>query len=682
MLKHEIKKLFIKQHGLLLMLAMVIAELVAMNCTYTPKHFDNEITKAAYYDYMSYLSGAMTSEKEDFLYSEQENVYAAKSREQDLINRIISGELDDEEEYLLGISEIQPLLDKAQAMELAFQQYNYVSEAVDKRYFIAGEYKGLCRDHPDVLLAVFVIFLTAISFLGEESSQMITFIRAYPKGKSRTLFAKIGALGVFFLIAQVLASGCEFLFLCREGGAGELLYPIQSIGYFSGCVYNISIAECFVSLQIIRLLGYYFLAAIVILLCVTIKKPLFVVFVPCSICLLQQFLFTEGSTAYYLPTGFLRATGYFRGEAYETLSEGAKNQITAKTFSEIPLSVFCTLAVLIIAFCAAAVLAARYYYDKKPSKAKRIMAASMIMLVICNISGCSPQTSADICYNLKDGFYMLQNDTQYFVKSTDGITAFSKLDDTSYELLRNPFSSDMLITHIAYGGNSVYYLDDSSGTSITKVSLDTFQCEELFSQDPQAEYSYMGLSFRDNIILESSIHSFFADDNAIYPITYSGEIYQIKNGKAECIIPDGDQLNMVAFDGKTIYYINHSLELMAYNVAAKQSERLAGGFVKSLYYDGSRLLYSNKDGIYSMDTSTDAAELLTEMTAEQISSDGSRIVFYADDTLYLLGNEIKVLMKQKLLYFSLLSNTDMVYYVYYNNGENISDVLVIQGNAD
>ena len=51
MLKHEIKKLFVKRHGLLLMLAMVIAEFVVMNCIYTPKHFDNEITKVAYFDH-------------------------------------------------------------------------------------------------------------------------------------------------------------------------------------------------------------------------------------------------------------------------------------------------------------------------------------------------------------------------------------------------------------------------------------------------------------------------------------------------------------------------------------------------------------------------------------------------------------------------------------------------------
>ena len=272
---------------------------------------------------------------------------------------------------------------------------------------------------------------------------------------------------------------------------------------------------------------------------------------------------------------------------------------------------------------------------------------------------------------------MLQNDTCYFAKSADEIRTFSKLSDTDCELLRNPFKDDMLITHFAYGNNSLYYLDDSSGTSISKVSLDDFECEELFSQDPQLVYSYLGLSFKDDIVLESGIHSFFVHENTIYAITYSGEIYQIKNGKAECIIPDGNKLNMVAFDWKRIYYINHSLELMAYDVAVKQSQRLAGGFVKSLYYDGSRLLYSNKDGIYSMNTTSGAAESLTEITAEQISSDGSRIVFYANETLYLLGDEITALMHQKLLHFSMISNTDMVYYVYYGEGENVSGVLEI-----
>ena len=78
-----------------------------------------------------------------------------------------------------------------------------------------------------------------------------------------------------------------------------------------------------------------------------------------------------------------------------------------------------------------------------------------------------------------------------------------------------------------------------------------------------------------------------------------------------------------------------------------------------------------------MDIKNGATELLTEMTAEQISSDGSRIVFYADETLYLLDHEIRTLMRQKLLHFSILSNTDMVYYVNYYNGENVYDVLEI-----
>lgn len=678
MLKHEIKKLFIKQYGILLMVVTAMLEIFVMSSIYTPKHFDNEVTKNNYYNYMSYLCGQFTTEKEEYVYAEQEKIFAAQSTEQHIINQILSGEVTDEEDYSNTLLEVRPLIDKTEALDLVFEQYNYVSENPENRFFISGDFAGLSRDYPDVLFSALVIMVTALAFFSEENSSVLTLIKSYPNGKCKTLYAKIGSLVLLITLMQILLTICELFFLCKESGIEALFYPIQSISFFSGCKYNVSILSGYIFMQIIRLIGYLFLVGVTVLLSVTVKKPLVVVFVPCSLCMLQQFVFAEDSAAYYLPTGFLRAVGYFRGEAYETLNAGSKNQTTIKVFSEISSTAFLIILLFIILFFTMSVYFAGRYYDRKGFDIKKVSSVSCAIIVLICMTGCETNSlPISACYNLIDSFYLMQNSSYYYLIDYNNIKAISKTDNTEYEILRDPFDEEVFITNFVYLDNSILYLDIENDTSINKISLNNFQREEMFSQSPQAKYSYLGLSFDDNMVIESAIYSFFADENALYFITYYGEIYRVCNTKSECIISDISSLDMVSFDGNTIYYINNSLELISYNVTTNQAEQLAGEFVKAIYYDGSRLLYSNKNGIYEMNVNDGSIKLLTEMTAERISSDSTYITFYANETLYLLNDEVEILAHQRLLYFSVISDMNKVYYVYYDNGENVSEIIEI-----
>ncbi len=66
------------------------------------------------------------------------------------------------------------------------------------------------------------------------------------------------------------------------------------------------------------------------------RQRIFGAVFPSAFCVLQQFAFTPATPAYYIPTGFLRAVEYLRGDVISKNSAGDE----IKLFSEIPLSSF------------------------------------------------------------------------------------------------------------------------------------------------------------------------------------------------------------------------------------------------------------------------------------------------------------------------------------------------------
>ena len=670
MFKHEATKLCIKQYGLLLAVILIAVEIIFMNFAYAERHFDNENTREYFKQYIASVSGKITSAKEEYIEAENDRINSAIITQERLMSDVINGTITDESKYISEISDIQPLLDQAPAFSLVLEKYDHAKDDPDNRYIVGGEYSGFTNDFPDIFFTAFVIVITALVFMNEESSNMIVYIRILPGGKGHTLSSKIALLVSFTFFLHLIISCIEILFFCREDGFEVLSYPLQSIPYFSGCSYDISVIDCFALVKLLRLLGYMFIEAMVILISVTLRRALYAVFIPCALCLIQQFIFVESSAAYYLPTGLLRAVGYFRGDSYEKRNIGFVNEENVKIFSQISSDTVIVIVLVSLMFCVAScVIATRYYCSRKSFR----FAALIIPIIF--LCGCESPSDTQICYNLSDGFYMIrQNDEMYFLNS-EGITVRSFSDEAEAELLRDPFQSDLRITHIACAGDKLYYLNMGESTEIVEVSVSDLTSKAVFSQKPQAEYSFLGLSFSDNMILESDIHSFFSDGKDLYIVAHSGDIYRVKNKTAECIIADGNQFNMLAFDGRMIYYINRSFELIAYDTINDTSSKLAGNFVRALYYDGNRLLYSNSSGIYSFDPNTHNSSMLSERKAEKISSDGENIVFYYDETLYRLNEPEKVIFQKQLLHFSVIAGSNKIYCVYYQDGKTYGDYI-------
>ncbi|MDE6731423.1 MAG: hypothetical protein K2J77_00915 [Oscillospiraceae bacterium] len=668
----EFKKLYIKYFGIVLSLLFVLGEIAFVNFLYPKREFSSAVTGRHFYEYITEFSGKLTPEKEKKILAEQERIVDAENAEAAIEKRLFNGEYSCEDEFVSEYNENHLITERKEAFDLIFEQYSYALEAPNDRYLTMGNYNGLGTDVPDILMSALVILMTATLFLSEESSGVITFIRISANGKEKTLCGKLSAISLFIVCAQIFRALLEFVVMISRGGVHELFYPLRTLEYFENSPYDISILQGFITISVLRLLGYFFIAALVILLSVTIRKALFTIFIPSAACVLQQFAFNDSETtatpAYYLPTGLLRGVGYLRGDVIEINSQGEE----IKIFSQIPLIFLIILIILSVVFIIVSVIAAYNYYSggsfkKLLSKAPAIAA----VLMGFTLSGCNYHTPENVSYNLLERSFFAQNDDYFYISSGGGIVQISKHDSSELELIHNVWDEELNLfnTPLFINGDKLYYLN---GAEVYGVSLEDYGTNKIYSEKYYDNSGFLGVSFASSPDLGKNlgiISGFF---------TYGGDFYFVYGDR---ILKDGKRLfddeifnGRVCFDGRRVYYINRLLELKSYDLVTGENIRLPGEFVRAVYCNGPRLLYSDKNGIFALDTSDNSSEKLSDQTADRIDARNDKVVFKSGGSLYLLSNPLVEIYNGDLESFAVSSDGKHLIVVRHDGGYDILDL--------
>lgn len=336
MFKSELQKALFKCRGLVLLVILFVAEIFVIDSEFPKIQFENEASLTYFNEYADEFRGRLTAEKEQKILDEQKRITDAKNEEYVVETRLRNGEYSSREEYISEYEKVRKITERSDVFDLFLQKYNYAKDSAENRYIISTEYNGLSRDYPDIIFLVFAVYFASTLFLTEETSSMMTLIKSYGNGR-KSLCGKIFSLFSLCVLAALFIMLVELAFMILRGNAVEFNYPIQSIQYYQNCPYNISILQGFYIISALRFIGILFITALVILLSVTARRAVPVIFVPFAMCILQQFLFENAAPVYYFPTGLLRASGYLRGNAFETLYTGSAIEETVQVFSGIPL---------------------------------------------------------------------------------------------------------------------------------------------------------------------------------------------------------------------------------------------------------------------------------------------------------------------------------------------------------
>lgn len=637
MIGYEMKKLFIKQKGLFLLIAVFIIQAITAVSSYHKNTFSDSQAEAQYYTYMEHFAGKFSREKKAEIEAEQLVIIDARNENGVIDAKLRNGKYAGREEYLADYEKIRPAMAKQEPFSLLFTRYSHALENPDNRYIISGNYDGMTVDFSDFPFLLLIVFSASILFLGEESSNMITFLRISENGRGKTLFAKLFSICVLIVSGFLFRLAAEFVMLNVTGSFNELFYPFQSIEYFDGCPFEMTILEGFFAINLLKLLGYFFISALAVILAITLKKALLTVFIPFALCVLQQFAFIPAVLAYYIPTGLVRAVDYFRGE-YQT------NTYPYEIVKPVPAEVLYAVVIFTAAFIAAVVFSAYKYYCPKASrkKGKKLLSLTLsLSVIVLSISGCSAKAAPKgSCINYSEHGYFTQNEKYAFILQEDGIYAINKSNGEKFNLPSDPFAEKMSLSGLYADKDRLYYIEEKEHwDQLKRIDCESFKCDTIHSTTDD-KGSILGLGLGFGFVDNKGIMASVAFTNGIDWFFCAGHsVYKLNGGSFDIVLNEEVCYSKFAFDGRRIFYIGSGYELLCYDTLTKEKHSVCGDFVKTLYTDGEKLLYSSEKGIFIMDIETGEAEKLSDKTAVSLSYSKGITVFSDENSVYYLGDQ-------------------------------------------
>ncbi len=670
MLRFELDKLFIKQKALVLLIVVFVITVFTVVYNYPKNTFSSSETERQFYEYTKELSGKLTEEKKEKILAEQLVIIEAQNDESIVSSKLRNGGYENREEYRAELSKTLAVTNRAEPFNELFTRYSHAVADPERRYILSGNYDGMTVDFADLPFILLIVFSTAMLFLTEENSKMITFMRISENGQGRTFRAKIVSLALLIVAGSVFGTAAEFVMLNVRGSFEELSYPIQSIVYFDGCPFDLTILEGFLVLNLIKLMGYFFVSAFVILLSITLKKALLTVFIPFALCVLQQFAFTPATPAYYLPTGLLRAVGYFRG-AYQT------ETYPIETIEPVPPQTVFIVSGAALVFIAVSIFTAYKYYCPRGKKFNSKAAVSVISaaLVCLTLTGCGEERRG-APMNWRETSYFSQSDDYIFFLNEGGeITAERKSDGEKISLMHDPFAEKSVFGAIYSSDNTLYYLKSGFSSELISLNADTF--EERLVYSPLAdEGTILGLGYgfkRERLSVEAA----FSNGTDWFLKSSEGGIFRLKNGSLENILSDKEVTSKLCFDGRRIFYITQALELMSYDTVSSEENQISDDFVGAVYTDGERVVYSTEQGIFSLYPENNTEEKLSDETADELACADGRTVYCKDETLYLLDDEPVEIYSGMQFGFAVISGKNKVWVRAYDTQTNQTNDLFL-----
>ena len=659
---YEWKKLMVMQRGLLYILAALLVSTVWLAATDRPQNSAMEESREECEWYLERLDGAYTEKKAAWLEQEAQSITEARYARSQSQESYYSGQIT-AEQYERQIAEVNTVLAHEHGFEAVYQQYLYICENTGNRYFLktngwAGLFSAQTLDFP---LFLVILILAAAVFCSEYSCQMDALLRTAAQSRKSARSKVVMTLCAVAALCGGLAL-IRFVFFGMKYGLPHGEYPVQSIVSFGGSTKNISLVAAYLLLTVLRCFGSVYLAALLLFTSVLVKKYALTVVIGVASTLIP-YIGLSRQICYRLPMPlpFLLATGFLEGtssvedsltgEPIATFSERSPQELLALLGLS---AVCCTLMIWWVL---------RQNTNCWQSGRKTVRgcgAAALCLLVLLSLSGCSVTESANGIFNSSS-----QNVSEtYSVIYDDRTRAYAlenratgALTDLALSPLFGAFSDGESVKAVYMDAPYIYYMAsrteqyvdrvgsyNSTATQVSIVQLDTetFKEQVIFEKITDSGRSLLGIDYTvgDTWMFLQYCYGFFLNNDSLFFITNDGitEVSRTIQRTQMLDIPTGGN---IAFDGRTIYFINENSLLTAYDTKTHKERPfrnvVAYDFCltdQGLYFinrmDSDCVYLCGRDGGGSLKISNDPA-LSVGYDGEKVTmilkSDGKEVVF-------------------------------------------------------
>lgn len=615
---YEWKKLLFYQKGWLIILTALLLKLGYLGITDSPSYADIDLYRDAYLYYLQNVEGELNEEKNAYI---ENNVKLTASAEDELTETYLNfyaGNIS-EKECEEKARKLNTLSDRYRGMNALYEQYLYARQEPVKRWLVYpnGWAALLQSDQPDFFMLGTLLLLIVPLFCKDYKLGMDTLIITTARGCRQYMKMKERAALLLALLVQLLLCIEQFLFCTVKYGLPDAGYPLQSLEYFSGCSYAISLGEAFLFLTLLRLFGAVLLAVLICFTAVLARNYAVSCF-PILCIMLIPYISLRDSLQYHLPLplGFLRAVGYLRGD--EVIQDAATGDETI-AFSQITgLQLFglCIAGILTILCCSI------YMQCRHRNKIFTLRWRKYVLptvLIVCSVlSGCT-------------GDKNLEQTTTFY----NSVSAESCPSNAAS--IQSPFQTGFTIMDCFYRDNDyIYYLsshtaDDSNIRLSERNGETTFrvmkQSVDTMEEDCILEVSYN----RDSEwVFLDTVKAFFLNDSTIWFVT-EDELWQVDRLTHTKKLSDIPVNGNIAYNGLGIYFIDKTMRLSCYDLMTNSIHQVgdiaAGNYVLTQY----GIYFSNLRENNALYNSAIDGSTLKKIDADEITSltlDDNNVIYY------------------------------------------------------
>lgn len=657
---YEWKKLMIYQRGLFYILVALLVSTVWLAAADRPQNRAMEEYREEYEWYLERLDGACTEEKAAWLEQEAQAITEARYARSGSQESYYSGQIT-AEQYERQTAEAGTVLAHEHGFEAVYQQYLYICENTGNRYFLntngwAGLFSAQTLDFP---LFLVILILAVTVFCSEYSCQMDALLRTATQSRKSARSKVVMTLCAVFALCGGLAL-IRFAFFGIKYGLPHGEYPVQSIASFGGSTKNISLLAAYLILTVLRCFGSVYLAALLLFTSVLVKKYALTVVIGVASTLIPYIgLSRQVCYRLPLPLPFLLATGFLEGASSVEDSLTGEAIVTFSERSPQELLALLGLSAVCCAFMVWWVLRQNtncWQSGRKPVRGCGV--AALCLLVLLSLSGCSDKESASGIFNSSSQSvtYSVIYDDQTRTYALEN-RATGALTDLALSPLFGAFSDEESVKAVYMDAPYIYYMAsrteqyvdrvgsyNSTATQVSIVQLDTETFEEqvIFEKITDSGRSLLGIDYTvgDTWMFLQYCYGFFLNNDSLFFITNDG-ITEVSRTIQRTQVLDIPTRGNIAFDGRTIYFINEKSLLTAYDTKTHKTRPfrnvVAYDFClteQGLYFinrmDSDCVYLCGRDGARSLKISNDPALSVGydgEKVAVILKSDGKEVVF-------------------------------------------------------
>lgn len=651
---YEIKKIMLHQKGLLYIVIVLLLSTVWLMVSDSPYDSVMEQYKSEYEWYLEKVNGYCTDEYSLYLEQEAERIAEAKERQSNLLESCYDGKIS-ESEYKKESRETEKILEHQNGFEVIYQQYLYICENAENRYFLqTNGWTGLLGSGTlNFVLFFGILLLVTPVFCSEYSCQMDALILTSKEGRKSSLHKLLIIIaGVILMCVSI--SLIEYGFYSLKYGLPNGNYPIQSLSYFAAGSKSITLFEGYVCIALLRLFGGVFLAGFLMFISVVTKKYA-VTLLTGAASVIIPYTGLSRTCIYRLPLPFLLGTDFFAGDIVSNDALTGDEKIVFAEVDTNTMLILLSVSVLLCILAVAWILRCNSNNWQLKSRERRNAADLAIMLsLVLTMTGCSNnEKSQNYVYNSSADYdcmgYEIEEDEEtfdYYLKNAS--------TGETLNLVRSPvfgaFSDEEKVRAFCVCSPYLYYTTSVTesyvnrvgnyNSSITKVALvelnlETFEEKIVFEQITNSGRSLFDIDYEtgDKWKFLEFHYAFFLNNDSIFFVGNDG-ITQVNRSTRSITKLDIPTDGTISFDGESIFYKNRQSVLTRYHVSSGETYAYENIVAYDFCIDEQSVYYvsrTDQSFVYSCDKDGNNKKLISDMPAMSVTCDV--------DNIYILAKE-------------------------------------------